>query len=97
VSRDHTAFISAAVIASGLVALAYIVAPRSCQGGAEFYVWGGGAALLLLLGLPFFARAGRSTLVRCALALGFLVLGVCAWIAGLLLANVRFICGLGYL
>ena len=56
-----------------------------------------GVALLLLLGLPFLARAGRSTFVRIGLALGFCVLGVCAWLGGLFLANVRFICGLGYL
>ncbi len=95
--RERAALLGAAVVATALVALAYIVAPRACKGGLELYVWCGGAAFLLLLGLPFFARVGRSTLARVAYALGFFVLGVCAWLAGLFLANVRFICGLGYL
>ena len=96
-SRELAAFLSATGIAAALVVLAYIVAPSACKGGLELYVWCGGAALLLLLGLPFFARMGRSTPVRVALAVGFFVLGVCAWFAGLFLANIRFVCGLGYL
>jgi len=36
-------------------------------------------------------------LVRVVWALGFVVLGAGAWFAGLFTANVRFICGLGYL
>jgi hypothetical protein len=95
--RESAGFIGAIVIAAGLVALAYLVAPRACQGGLEVYVWCGGAALLLLFGLPFAAHVGRSTLVRVAFALGFLVFGAGAWLGGLLAANVRFICGLGYL
>lgn len=79
------------------IAVAYLVAPRSCQGGLEVYVWCGGAALLALVALPFIARIGRSTLIRMALALGFLVFGAGVWLAGLFAANVRFICGLGYL
>jgi hypothetical protein len=30
-------------------------------------------------------------------AFSFLAFGVCVWLAGLFAANVRFICGLGYL
>lgn len=95
--RERAAFISAAVIAIGLVALAYLVAPRACQGGLELYVWCGGVALLFFIALPVAARMGRSTLVRIAFAVGFLVFGAGAWLAGLFAANVRFICGLGYL
>jgi len=97
VAREPAAFISAAAIATALVVLAYVVAPRACAGGFEFYFWCGAAALLLLFALPFVTHTGRSTLVRVALALGFLIFGVGAWLAGLLAANVRFICGLGYL
>jgi hypothetical protein len=97
VPRVPTAFISAAAIAIAVVALAYLVAPRSCQGGLELYTWCGAAALLLLAGLPFAARIGRSTLIRIAIALGFLVFGTGVWLTGLFAANVRFICGLGYL
>ncbi len=95
--RKSAPYIGAAVIASGLIVLAYLVAPHSCEGGLELYTWCGGAALLLLLGLPFAARMGRSILIRLALSVGFLVFGAGVWLAGLLVANVRFICGLGYL
>jgi hypothetical protein len=97
VTRERAGFISAAGIATALVALAYLVAPRACAGGLELYTWCGGAALLLLLGLPFVARMGRSNLVRVAYSFGFLVFGVGVWFTGLFAANVRFICGLGYL
>ena len=96
-ARESAAFIGAATIATALVGLAYLVAPRACQGGFELYTWCGGAALLLLLGLPFAAHMGRSTLIRVAFALGFLIFGVGAWLGGVFAANVRFICGLGYL
>jgi hypothetical protein len=96
-TRERAGFVSAAAIAIALVALAFAVAPRACEGGLELYTWCGGAALLLLLGLPFVARMGRSTLVRVALAFGFVVFGASAWFAGLFAANVRFICGMGYL
>ncbi len=96
-AREPAAFISAAAIATVLVALAYLVAPHSCEGGLELYAWCGGVAFLLLLGLPFATRMGRSTPIRILLALGFLVFGAGAWLAGLFVANVRLICGLGYL
>jgi hypothetical protein len=97
VARKPIALISAAAIASALVALAYVVAPRACEGGLELYTWCGGAALLLLFGLPFAAHLGRSIFVRTVFALGFVIFGAGAWLAGLLAANVRFICGMGYL
>jgi hypothetical protein len=97
VTRESAAFIIAAAIASALVALAYLVAPRSCEGGLELYIWCGGVALLLLFGLPFATHMGRPIFVRVALALGFVVSGAGAWLAGLFAANIRFICGLGYL
>jgi hypothetical protein len=96
-AREPPALIGAAAIAAALVALAYVVAPRACEGGLELYTWCGGAALLLLIGLPFAAHMGRSTIVRVAFALGFLIFGAGAWFAGLFAANVRFICGMGYL
>ena len=97
VAREPAAYVSAIVIAVILLVLAYFVAPTACKGGLEMYVWSGAAALLLLPGLPFLAHLGRSVLVRIALGFGFFAFGVGAWLAGLFAANVRFICGLGYL
>ena len=96
-ARESAAFISAAATATALVVLAYVVAPRACKGGFEFYFWCGVAAFLLLVGLPFVTHRARSILVRVSLALGFLTFGVGAWLAGMFAANVRFLCGLGYL
>ena len=96
-TRQRAGFIGAAAIATALVVLAFIVAPHSCKGGLELYFYVGCAAILLLFGLPFFSGMGRSMWVRVAFAFGFLVFGTGAWFAGLFAANIRFICGLGYL
>ena len=96
-AHERAGFAGAGVIAIALVAFAFVVAPHSCTGGLELYAWCGGAALLSLSGLPFYTHRSRSISVRIALAFGFLVFGAGAWLAGLFAANVRFICGLGYL
>jgi len=96
-TREQAAFIGAASVATALLVLAYVVAPRACAGGFEVYFWCGAALLLLLFSLPFVTHNGRSIVVRVALAFGFLAFGVVAWLVGLFAANVRFICGLGYL
>lgn len=84
-------------IAAALIVLAFVVAPRACEGGLEVYLWCGVVALLFLLALPFIHRIGNSLAVRAAVAFGFLFFGAGAWLVGLFAANVRFICGLGYL
>ncbi len=84
-------------IAILIIALAFFVAPHACEWGLELYAWTGAAALLVLIALPFAARMRRSATLRVAWAAGFMVLGVGAWIVGLFGANVRIICGLGYL
>jgi len=89
--------ISAAVAVIGIVGLAFVVAPRACSGGFEVYFWSGCAVALLLFALPFATRLGRSWPTRVAWALGLMMLGTAAWLVGLFSANVRFICGLGYL
>jgi len=96
-SRAQAGFIIAAAILAGLVGLAFLVAPHACEGGFELYFWIGCAALVLLFGLPFATPIGVSWIARVAWALGFVALGAAAWIIGMLGANVRFICGLGYL
>ena len=95
--RARSGFISAAVIAIVIIGLAFLVAPRACDGGFELYFWFGCTSLLVLLALPFAERIGHSYLVRFLWALGFVVVGAGAWFVGLFGANVRFICGLGYL
>ena len=95
--RARIGWIVGAGIGATLMAVAFAVAPRACAGGLEVYAVAGVVALLGLAGLPFVARIGRTSARRLGVSLGFVVLGVATWLAGLLLANVRVICGLGYL
>jgi len=96
-SRARITVIVAAAVAVGIIGLAFGVASRACDGGFELYFWSGCVALLALVALPFAARVSRSSMARVVWALGFLALGAAAWLVGLSSANVRFICGLGYL
>ena len=96
-AREPAAYMGAIAIAVALVVLAHAVAPRACTGGLELYVWCGLGALVLLAGMPLVTHRTRSTWVRLAWAFGFLAFGVAVWLTGLFAANVRFICGLGYL
>ena len=52
---------------------------------------------MLMIVVPFIAHLGRSMAWRLLWAVGFAVLGIGMWLAGFVLANVRFICGMGYL
>ena len=81
-------------VAKPATASAATAAPKS--GKRKLFLMGV-VALLALAGLPFVARIGRTHARRLGVSLGFVVLGVATWLAGLLLANVRVICGLGYL
>ena len=96
-TRARLGWLAAAAIGVALVALAFAVAPRACAGGLDLYVHAGFAALLALVAVPWIARIGRSTARRFAWSLALVALGVVTWLGALMLANVRFICGLGYL
>jgi hypothetical protein len=90
------AFLGAPGIILAIVGLAFAVAPRSCEGGLELYFRVGALALVGLFALPFMARAGGSVLSCLAygFGFGFGVLGAGAWLAGMVLANIRIICRL---
>ncbi len=74
--------------------LAFIVAPRSCEGGLTFYFWSGVVSLIALAALPLSMALGRSIGIRLAWALGFFAFGFAAWFAGLFAANVQIMCRL---
>ena len=86
----------AAVVAVNVavVAIAFVAAPRSCEGGLTLYFWSGMASLIVLGALPFLTSLGHSVAMRLAWGLGFVVLGVAVWFAGLFAANVRIMCRL---
>jgi hypothetical protein len=63
-----------------MFALAFVVAPRSCEGGLEFYFWFGVSALAVLLVLPFATRMSSSIWVNLGWACGFLMFGLGLWL-----------------
>ncbi len=79
---------------AGLLALAFMVAPHSCEGGLEIYLWSGIAVVVAMLALPFVVRTGGPLLACVGWSLGFALLGAALWLAGLFAANVRIICRL---
>ena len=83
-----------AALCLGLVAIAFLTAPRACSGGLDIYFRTGIGGLVALAVLPWLLRAGRTRLVQCVLSLVLLVLGGLAWIAGLFAADFRIICAL---
>ena len=93
-SRLVAMLATVAGICCALFALAFAMAPRSCNGGLEIYFWSGVVALCAMLVLPFAFRIGASLLVRSAWTLGLVILGAGTWLGGLFAANVRFLCGL---
>ena len=84
----------AAAIGAILFALAFVFAPRACEGGFDLYVWSGIAALAALLTLPFVAHMGNSLLGSLGRAFGLAILGFCIWVTGLVSANVFVLCRL---
>ena len=77
-----------------MVSGAFYAAPRACEGGFETYLKCGLAALVVLAALPFALRNGSSLALRVASGVGFVLLGVVAWVVGLFAANVNFLCRL---
>jgi hypothetical protein len=77
-----------------LVLVAFWFAPRACEGGFEAYLQCGIAALIVLAALPFILRRDKSPTVRVVSAFGFVVLGTAAWVTGLFVADVNFLCRL---
>jgi hypothetical protein len=81
-------------IAAGIFGLAYVVAPKSCEGGNEIYFWTGVVAVIAWLALPFAMKMGKSLAVRFALAFGFAAVGIGVWLGGMTAAHVQILCRL---
>jgi hypothetical protein len=95
-ARDRTVQVLWIVggICVALFAIAFAAAPKSCEGGLEFYFWSGIAALIALFAVPVALRADLSALRRAAYGAAFSVVGGATWCLGLFVANIRFICRL---
>ena len=93
-ARASQRFIAAAVVSLILLIVAFWAAPRACEGGFETYLQWGTVTLIVLAALPFVLRDGNSLSIRVVSAFGFVVLGAAVWVAGLVVANVNFLCRL---
>jgi hypothetical protein len=81
------------IAAAGLMALAFIAAPYSCEGGLAAYAWAG---LLTLAGC---GALGAWQWIRGAAPLGMrrfvpMLIVAASWLLGLLLADFRLLCRL---
>ena len=92
--HDSRAFGIAAVVALCQAGSAVWAAPRSCDGGLEFYAAVGFGALVVMASLPFVLRCGETTAGRMAWAFLFILMSAAAWVGGLFVANVRLLCRL---
>jgi hypothetical protein len=82
------------VICVAVFALAFVVAPKSCEGGLTIYFWSGVAAIVALFIVPVALRTDLSGLKRVAFGIGFSVLGAATWIGGLFASNMQILCRL---
>jgi hypothetical protein len=84
----------AAAVCLGLFALAFAIAPRSCEGGLSAYVVTGLAAVGALFAVPFVSQPGLPLGVRLPRGLALGLLGSGVWAVGLFAADVRIVCQL---
>jgi hypothetical protein len=93
-SRRILSLTITAVVGAIVFSLAFVAAPRSCDGGLTLYFWAGVVSLLGLMVLPFLTAIGRTKAARIAWSIGFAGYGVAIWLTGLLVANIRVLCRL---
>lgn len=86
--------VPAGAVAAGLLGIAFLAAPRSCEGGLELYFGAGIVAVVALGALPFFLLRGATPGARVGGALALAALGAVAWLVGLFAADVRIVCRL---
>jgi hypothetical protein len=83
-----------AAVCLALFAFAFVVAPRSCEGGLSAYVLTGVAAVGALLAVPFVSQPDLPWGSRLPRGLMLALLGSAVWTAGLFAADVRIVCRL---
>ncbi len=93
-NRLSLSLLAVAAVGLALVAVAFWISPRACQGGLETYFMSGVGAIVAMFALPFVARSANDVIARVGLAFGFTVFAAGAWIAGLFLADVQILCRL---
>ena len=88
------AFRAGLVGCAALFALAFIVAPHSCQGGLDVYVWSGLGCFAAVIAAPFVLHRDLPASRRAGVAAVLAGLVIVAWIAGGAFAGVRIMCRL---
>lgn len=69
-------------VCAGLIAFAFVAAPKSCDGGLSAYFWIGVITLLALFAFPVATSKTGSIFERVAVGLAMALLGILAWVAG---------------
>jgi hypothetical protein len=77
-----------------LVIYALVAGPKSCEGGLTRYALAGLATVVLLPGLPGFMRYRPETGSGVGLRIQLALMGVCAWMIGLLIGGFQILCRL---
>ena len=88
------AFRAGLACCAALFVLAFIVAPHSCSGGLDVYVWSGLGCFVAVIAAPFVLHGDVSFARRAGAAAALAGLVFVTWIAGGAIANVRFMCRL---
>ena len=91
-SRTLRGVVAVAAVAIFLFAVAFWIAPSSCDGGFGIYFVCGIGGLVAMFALPFALGSGNSLFVRIASGLGLVVVGVGVWVAGLVAADFQILC-----
>jgi hypothetical protein len=79
-------------VCAALVALAFVLAPSSCDGGLGIYAVAGLIGMPVLFGLAFVAARPRSTAERLAIGAAFVACGLGMWTLGFFASGMRILC-----
>ena len=93
-SKPHLALGLAAGLCATLLAVAFIASPHSCEWGLTVYSWTGVAIILALAAIPACLLRNLGPWKLVFATLGFAALGVAAWVASLVVADMQIICRL---
>lgn len=93
-SKLKLALVLAAGLCAALLAIAFIASPHSCEWGLTVYSWTGVAIILALAAIPACLLRSLGPWKLAFATLGFGALGVGAWVASLVAADMQIICRL---
>jgi hypothetical protein len=85
---------AATAVCAALVALAFVLAPSSCEGGLGLYALAGLVGVPLLFGMPFAVPRRESAMHPATIGTAFVACGAAAWTLGFFASGMRILCRL---